>query len=240
MNNGSNPYAPFTKKQVEAAIALLNSAKEKKPNLSRGRPFSIDWESVDWTKQNRDIASELSTNPSYVGLMRRKLGKPKSPRHWSRNPKLKENNRKEWKSWDWSKTDAELGRQHSLCRERTRQIRKLLGFKPSPRGGNRKYDWSKVDWNQNNKAIASKLGTHPSNVSLRRAVAGGKSSYEINREARLARWRTWDWTLYDATLARLHHTHPTRVGLIRKQLGLPRSCGQGKYQRNPRHAYKGK
>ena len=41
----------------------------------------VDWSSVDWSKQNRDIAEELERSPCHVCTMRKRLGMPR-PKYW--------------------------------------------------------------------------------------------------------------------------------------------------------------
>jgi len=67
-----------------------------------------------------------------IGVIRRRIGAPKSPRYRQRRSKFREPNRAKWRNWDWSKQDAELARETGLSRERIRQIRQLLGGPPSP------------------------------------------------------------------------------------------------------------
>jgi hypothetical protein len=88
---------------------------------------------VDWSKPDVELAEEMGyRSGSSIGANRRRVGAPKSPRWHQYRSKFKEPNRAKWRSWDWSKQNAELARETGLTKERIRQIRQLLGAPESP------------------------------------------------------------------------------------------------------------
>jgi hypothetical protein len=48
--------------------------------LKRGRKSSIDWEGLDWSAKNCDLARRLGVSDERVRQMRKALGLPASPR----------------------------------------------------------------------------------------------------------------------------------------------------------------
>jgi hypothetical protein len=51
------------------------------------RRNAIDWQAVDWSKSDIQLAFKYDCNQSYIGSVRKKLGKPKPTAanpNWSR------------------------------------------------------------------------------------------------------------------------------------------------------------
>lgn len=93
---------------------------------------SAKWRSWDWSKPDVELAEDMGFSNSFIGVIRRRIGAPKSPRWHKYRSKFKEPSLAKWRSWDWSKQDVELAREKGLSRERIRQIRQLLGVPKSP------------------------------------------------------------------------------------------------------------
>jgi hypothetical protein len=94
--------------------------------------YLAKWRSWDWSKQDVELAEEMGSSKRSIGTIRRRIGAPKSPRWHKYRSKFREPNRAKWRSWDWSKQNAELAREKGLSNERVRQIRHLLGAPKSP------------------------------------------------------------------------------------------------------------
>lgn len=84
----------------------------------------VDWSSIDWSRQDRDIAEELQINPNRVSLTRRRLGKPRA-RFWHK-PKTFPALLERWNQVDWRHANVTLSAKIGVSQERVRQIRKLL------------------------------------------------------------------------------------------------------------------
>ena len=93
---------------------------------------AVDWNSVDWSLNNQQIARKFGANPSIVARVRVELNKPQSPGYvkFSRCAISKE----ELNRIDWTNTaDVEIAQKWNLSRERVRQIRLQLGIPASAR-----------------------------------------------------------------------------------------------------------
>jgi len=105
--------------------------KAAAPTLSRWQQrreaFLAKCRTWDWSKPDAELAEEMGFSNSSIGMIRRRIGAPKSPHFHQRRSKFREPNLAKWRSWDWTKQDAELARETGLTRERIRQIRRLLG-----------------------------------------------------------------------------------------------------------------
>lgn len=85
----------------------------------------MDWTSVDWSQQNRDIAEQFQINPGSVSWMRKRLRKPR-PKHWHKlknPPAIPER----WNKVDWRQTNIAIGRKMNVSKEWARQVRLKLG-----------------------------------------------------------------------------------------------------------------
>ena len=92
--------------------------------MAGGKP-KLDWNSVDWSQQNRDIAAALHCSDVAVASRRRRLDKPK-PALWHKHRDFA-HRIAQWSRLDWRLTNAKLGRQMGVGKERARQIRQFLG-----------------------------------------------------------------------------------------------------------------
>jgi hypothetical protein len=84
----------------------------------------VDWSSVDWSKQNRDIAEELELSACRVCTMRRRLGKPK-PQYWYK-PRTHPAYLERWRKVDWRLTNIAIARQMNVSQQRVHIIRRLF------------------------------------------------------------------------------------------------------------------
>jgi hypothetical protein len=84
----------------------------------------VDWSSVDWSKQNRDIAEELERSPCHVCTMRKRLGRPR-PKYWYK-PKSHPAYLERWRKVDWRLTNVVIARQMGVSQQRVHEIRRLL------------------------------------------------------------------------------------------------------------------
>jgi hypothetical protein len=84
----------------------------------------VDWNSIDWSRQDRDITEELQINPNRVSSTRRRLRKPR-PKFWHK-PKTFVAFLERWNKVDWRQANVALARQMGVSQERVRQIRKSL------------------------------------------------------------------------------------------------------------------
>ena len=125
--------------QKRKPVRALKSGSSKSAWRRQQREaYLAKWRAVDWSKQDVELAEEMGLRSgSSIGVNRRRIGAPKSPRYRQRRSKFLEPNLAKWRSWDWSKQDVELARETGLSRERIRQIRQLLGVPKSPHQGSR-------------------------------------------------------------------------------------------------------
>jgi hypothetical protein len=87
---------------------------------------TVDWSSVDWSKQNRDIAEHFQVSPSIVSVMRKQLRKPQPKLRYNR--KNSQARLEQWKEVDWRQTNTAIGRIMNVSGERVRKIRLMLGM----------------------------------------------------------------------------------------------------------------
>jgi hypothetical protein len=119
------------KKKPVRALKPGSSGTSSRRELRRA-PCLAKWRSWDWSKPDVELAEEMGFSNSSIGIIRRRIGAPKSPRWHQRRSKFREPYLAKWRNWDWSKQDVELARETGLSRERIRQIRQLLGVPKSP------------------------------------------------------------------------------------------------------------
>jgi len=85
----------------------------------------MDWSSVDWSQQNRDIAEQFQISSGKVSLMRKRLRKPR-PKHWHKQ-KTFPARLERWSHVDWRQTNTAIGRKMNVSGEWARQVRLMLG-----------------------------------------------------------------------------------------------------------------
>lgn len=83
------------------------------------------YQSMNWIKNDSELAALAGVWPNRVRYWRRRLGKPKSPnryRHrWHKNARLAT-----YGHLDWTKSNLDLAREMGVSRERIRVVRKKL------------------------------------------------------------------------------------------------------------------
>lgn len=97
-----------------------------------GRPRQLDYEALDWSKSDTAIARDNKVSVGSIRRMRSVLGKPRAQRDYLVQPKIgmpefSNNGKLHPDRIDWSMTDAELARKHSVTREYVRQFRAKCG-----------------------------------------------------------------------------------------------------------------
>jgi hypothetical protein len=98
--------------------------------LGRTKYSDIGWLSLDWTKQDAELARELSLSPTVVRSYRRRLNQPRSPRSGQHAEGRKVDMEVVAKA-DWANfRDVDLARQWGITRERVRQLREQLKAPP--------------------------------------------------------------------------------------------------------------
>jgi len=68
---------------------------------------TVDWSSVDWSKQNRDIAEQYQVSAASVSLVRKQLRKPQPKLRYER--KNSQARLGQWRKLDWRETNAAIG-----------------------------------------------------------------------------------------------------------------------------------
>jgi len=122
-----------TGQKRKSARALKPASSELLRQQQQREGYLAKWRAVDWTKTDVELAEAMGyRSSSSIGAIRRRIGAPKSPRWHQHRSKFREPNLVKWRSWDWSKQNAELARETGLTKERIRQIRQLLGAPQSP------------------------------------------------------------------------------------------------------------
>lgn len=103
-----------------------------KPNPNRKRHLDwFYWAQADWSKTNAQVAKEAGVSMLCALMWRKKIGAPPSDKRNHRTG-FCQSKTDEYKTWDWTLRDVELGRLHGISRERVRQIRKSLNIPASP------------------------------------------------------------------------------------------------------------
>jgi hypothetical protein len=126
------------------------------------RYHDVDWESLDWTKNNNQLARETGIPFSTIRQNRIKLGKPNSdPRTWYSKQRKVSPEQLETVDWEHC-TDTEIAHQLRVSRERIRQLRQTLCKPPCK--------WDKVS-----KSVRDMLFWMESH----RAELEGKTTQEI-------------------------------------------------------------
>lgn len=89
---------------------------------------------VDWEKPDYELARQFKVPQDKIARVRKKVW-PVDHRLHKTKHKPYDIERKDYSHFDWQLTDAQLGRQHNLSRERVRQVRQMLKAPASPRKG---------------------------------------------------------------------------------------------------------
>lgn len=107
-----------------------------------------DWDKLDWSRNDQDIARELKVEPAVIRNVRKKLGKQRAPR---RDYRLKATEEM-LAAVDWKNLrDAEISRLLRVSRERVRQIRIHRG-EPCERETMKSKIPSAIKWLQEHRA----------------------------------------------------------------------------------------
>jgi hypothetical protein len=147
---------------AKALHDLLSSRWERKQHKTLYR-----WDSVDWTKNDSEIAKLLGCSREAVRVWRKKTGMPPSPH------KGKSGNDVRWESVDWTRHNYEIAKSVGRSHQYISKMRSQLGKPKAPCDWVKsKYDWSSMDWLLPNKEIASILGCSEALVSQHRKRKG--------------------------------------------------------------------
>jgi hypothetical protein len=144
---------------------------------------------IDWGKPAHVLAAEhgCSLSRVYQEFRRRFKGQRK---HIRITPPKDKASWMEFKTWDWTKRDTALAKEHGYCRERVRQIRKELGM---PKNSRKKVDWESVDWSLSDDEIVKRYSVSQFSVwRWRRLVGKPFPRRDIKGEA-IAKLTTEDW-----------------------------------------------
>jgi hypothetical protein len=150
------------------------------------RSKEVDWESLDWTKNNAALAREVGMSRERVRQVRIELGKPVSTGRAMGKALLKE---RVLACYSPELTLAEIAEKSGVSRDTARCALKEVGKKA--KRSVRKYDWLAVDWAKINVEIARELGvTEPYVSEYRKMYApdGLKRSPYFSRGAGPARF----------------------------------------------------
>lgn len=137
-----------------------------RPFRDIGRPRVLLSQEIDWGKPYHEIAADLGVSIPTVRFefLRRHPGLRK---HIRVIPEPDKPKWQKFKTWDWSKRNTALAKEHGVTRERVRQIREALSI---PRY--QQFDWSNVDWRMSTREIADALSTTPNTVQYYRRKIG--------------------------------------------------------------------
>jgi hypothetical protein len=172
---------------------------------------------------DEELAELWGLSKHTVSNLRRKLGIYRCPRP----PKLLEH----WKSWDWSKNDAELARDHLITRERIRQIRESLGL-PSltvakqlvKLSSEQEFlNWCKENHEPDNPNViamkrAEQSGFYQSSIH-KWCLKHGFTCYSNNKHRRLSHWQFVNWDLPNWALEEAWGLRFNSVATARSRFG---------------------
>jgi hypothetical protein len=149
------------------AKQLLSGEWDYLKARQRGRK-STDLSGVDWTKSNRQIASETGLSLCTI-YKRRPQGTKTAAVHGNR--KLID-----WSAIDWKKTDRALACELGLSYATVHKKRASLGLQKATKLSSL-VDWASLDWTKNNSVLAAEIGASINNVLKYREKTGHKNPF---------------------------------------------------------------
>lgn len=184
--------------QTIPSIAKRVGVTLPRKKYTRTRPDKFDWASVDWTKNDVDIANRIGCTKERVRQRRNKLGMPKIERCKSR---FFANKREEFAHAAASCTSAKdmagkTGMGLSFIYFRSTQ----LGIKlpPAREPGKHLPTWAKtIDWSRSVVEIAKNAGVSKCRVEQ---VKIGLGLTKSNRSS--VAWNLVDWSKPDSVIAK--------------------------------------
>ena len=139
----------------------------------------IDWERVDWSKQNCVLSEELQTRPHTIAKWRKKLGAPQAANHgkW-RDPPISRFN---WEKVDWKLQDCQIAEMLGTYPSTVAKWRQKLGKPRSPsyhmhRVHPAQKRWGKLNWKLQDIELAEKTGLTRERIRQLRILFGAPRS----------------------------------------------------------------
>lgn len=122
----------------------------------------MDWEKLDWSRSNIELAADTGYHKQYISTMRKKHGTP-ARRQW-------------WLEIDWTKSDGELAAETGYSTVWIKNQRRRHAPHTMPRRA--AADWAAIDWaGMSNDEIAALTGCCYHHVSAMRSQYAYGTAY---------------------------------------------------------------
>jgi len=144
--------------------------------------IDIDWNSVDWSKNTREIARSLNVSEGTVWNYRR-LYAPDT---------IKKLNF-DWGDVDWSKTNQEISLEFGIAD--VSGARRLH----APQTVDHGFDYSQINWSKSNRQISQETGLSPFTIAGKRRLLAPKTIKSIFPSG--IDWTSVDWSQRSVDLA---------------------------------------